>query len=57
MIIGLEKKSWVWFDIETMKTHIDYVEKIKMTTKMDRKFEFPIHASKWTQINKASVES
>ena len=57
MIIGSEQFLWVWYDIELMKTHMDHVEKINMSTKIEREFEFPMDASKWTWINKIVVES
>ena len=36
---------------------MDYAKKINMSTKMEIEFELPMYASKWTQINKSSVES
>ena len=57
MIIGLETNLWLRYDIELMKTHMEYPEKVNMSKKMDREFEFPMYASKWTWINKTSVES
>ena len=57
MIIGSETILWVWYDIELMKTHRDHAEKINTSTKIERKIEFPMYASKWTQINKTSVHS
>ena len=57
MIIGSETILWVWYDIELIKTHMDHAEKINMSTEMEREFEFPMHASKRTRIDKTSVDS
>ena len=57
MIIGSETTLWVWYDIELMETHMDHSEKINMSIEIKREFELPMHASKWTWINKTSVES
>ena len=57
MIIGSKQFLWVWYDVEFMKTHIDHVEKIKMSTDMEREFEFPMYATNWTQIDRTSIEA
>ena len=45
------------YDIELMKTLMNHAEKINMSTNIEREFEFPMHASKRTRIDKTSVES
>ena len=56
MMIGLEQLLWVSYDIELMKTHVDHAEKINMRTYIEREFELPMYATKWTRIDKTSVE-
>ena len=57
MTISSKQFLWVWYDIELMKTHyMDHVEKINMSTKIEGEFELRMHVTKWTRIDKTSVE-
>ena len=57
MIIDSKQLLWVWYDIELMKTHMDYAKKNNMSIEMEREFEFPMYATKWTRIDNKLVES
>ena len=59
MIIGPKTilMSMIWYRWLINETHMDHAEIINMRIEIEREFEFPMYASKWTWINKTSVES